>query len=67
MHKLHPSTWPACRPSRRGSPAMKPREWEMLEPRLKAAFGTPLMIQNWREKLPKELLDEIEGAARGDD
>jgi hypothetical protein len=47
--------------TRRGSPGLKPKEWEMLEPRLKAATRTLWAIQNWRSRLPKEFMEEIEG------
>jgi hypothetical protein len=53
----------ALQATRRGSPGMKPKEWEMLEPRLKAATATLLLVQVWRDRLPPEFIREIEGEA----
>ena len=48
--------------TRRGSPGMKAREWEMLEPRLKAACRTLLLLDASRH-LPgiAQFIAEIEG------
>jgi hypothetical protein len=46
---------------RRGNPSMKPKEWEHLEPGLKAATLTLMLLQSWRSRLPKEFIAEIEG------
>lgn len=40
----------AVQAARRGSPAMRPREWEMLEPRLRAAFLTLTLLNNYRDR-----------------
>ena len=40
----------AVQARRRGSPSMKPREWEMLEPRLQAAMRTLTLLNAWRDR-----------------
>lgn len=47
--------------SRRGCPSLKPKEWEMLEPRLRAAHHAMLMIEVFRDRLPAEFIAECEG------
>jgi hypothetical protein len=49
---------------RRGSPSLKPKEWQMLEPRLQAATHTLLLVQVWRDRLAAavpEFIREVEG------
>jgi hypothetical protein len=45
----------------RGNIKMRPNEWEMLEPRLRAAALTLMLLQSWRDRLPAAFLAEIEG------
>jgi hypothetical protein len=54
----------ALQATRRGSPAMKPKQWEHLEPGLKAATTTLLLVQVWRDRLAAavpEFIREVEG------
>lgn len=51
----------AVQARRRGVPAMKPKEWEHLDAALSAAAFTMLLIQAWRDKLPRDFIAEIEG------
>lgn len=48
--------------NRRNIPAMKPKEWEHLEPKLMAACETLMFLDANRHRLPAELLAEINGA-----
>ena len=46
---------------RRGSPSMKPKEWEHLEEKLAAACFTLRMLDANRHRIPPEFFAEIEG------
>lgn len=53
----------ALQAQRRGSLPMKPREWDMLAPRLRAAVLTLTLLQSWRSRLQAslpEFMAEIE-------
>lgn len=54
----------AVQATRRGSPGMKPREWEHLEPGLRAATVTLMLLNAARDRPGvAEFLAEIEGGA----
>jgi hypothetical protein len=51
----------AVQAMRRGNPSMTPKAWEDLEPGLKAATLTLMLLQSWRSRLPADFIAEIEG------
>lgn len=48
---------------RRGSPGLRPKDWEHLEEKLAAACRTLRLIDASRGQIPPQLMAELEGSA----